>query len=286
MASNKRHSEPVHDSDNENHHHQGEASGKFGLSRRQLLGSTAAGAAVGVLGALGLDKAHAAKPPVPPGQAKKAILLKGGVVLTMDPDGQDYVKANVRIEGSKIVAIGPNVGGDGAVIDCTGKIVMPGIINTHHHQYETVQRSAISDGLLRASPSAWPQEDYFTVVQNIWTNGLIPGVWDLGRSPYDPDDCYISELVASWANINSGMTTTIDTSQCSHTPEHTDAMISRPDGFRGSIRLRLFLRSGRSARVRISRVHWKYNERHRKDSNQVLQFVRPIGDPWGPIYGS
>ena len=35
MASNKRHSEPVHDSDNENHHHQDEASGKFGLSRRQ-----------------------------------------------------------------------------------------------------------------------------------------------------------------------------------------------------------------------------------------------------------
>jgi 5-methylthioadenosine/S-adenosylhomocysteine deaminase len=225
MTSNKRHSESVHDSDNENHDHQGEASGKFGFSRRQLLGSAAAGAAVGVFGALGLDKAQAAEPPVPPGQAKKAILLKGGVVLTMDPDGQDYVKANVRIEGSKIVAIGPNVGGDGAVIDCTGKIVMPGFINTHHHQYETVQRSAISDGLLRASPSAWPQEDYFTVVQNIWTNGLIPGVWDLGRSPYDPDDCYISELVASWANINSGMTTTIDTSQCSHTPEHTDAMI-------------------------------------------------------------
>ena len=31
MANNKRHSEPVHDFDNENHHHQGEASGKFGL---------------------------------------------------------------------------------------------------------------------------------------------------------------------------------------------------------------------------------------------------------------
>ena len=149
MASNKRHSEPVHDSDNENHHHQGEASGKFGLSRRQLLGSTAAGAAVGVLGALGLDKAHAAKPPVPPGQAKKAILLKGGVVLTMDPDGQDYVKANVRIEGSKIVAIGPNVGGDGAVIDCTGKIVMPGI---HKHPPSPI-RNRPTIGNLRWPPT-------------------------------------------------------------------------------------------------------------------------------------
>ena len=32
-------------------------------------------------------------------------------MLTMDPDGQDYEKADVQIEGSKIVAIGPNVGG-------------------------------------------------------------------------------------------------------------------------------------------------------------------------------
>jgi cytosine/adenosine deaminase-related metal-dependent hydrolase len=146
----------------------------------------------------------------------------------MDPTGQDYVKADVRIEGSKIVAVGPNVGGDGAVIDCTNKIVMPGLINTHHHQYETVQRSVISDGLLGSFVPGvpnWPQENYVSVVQQIWTNGLIPGVWDLGRSPYDPEDCYISELVASWANINSGCTTTIDTSQCSHTPEHTDAMI-------------------------------------------------------------
>jgi hypothetical protein len=163
----------THDHD---HDHEHEPRGKSGLSRRQLLGSTAAGAAVGVFGSLGLDKAQAAKPPVPPGQAKKGIVLKGGIVLTMDPQGQDYVKANVRIEGSKIVAIGPNVGGDGAVIDCTGKIIMPGFINTHHHQYETVQRSAIADGLLRNNPSAWPQEDYFTVVQNIWTNGLIPNV--------------------------------------------------------------------------------------------------------------
>ena len=50
-------------------------------------------------------------------------------------------------------------------------------------------------------------------------------IWDLGRSPYDPEDCYISELVASWAGINAGVTTGIDTSQSSHTPEHTDAMI-------------------------------------------------------------
>jgi 5-methylthioadenosine/S-adenosylhomocysteine deaminase len=216
------------DSPRENHDHQSKPLGTSGLSRRHFLESTAAGAAVGALAGLGLSTAKAAKPPVPPGQAKKGILLKGGIVLTMDPNGQDYEKADVQIEGSKIVAIGPNLGGSGAVIDCTGKIVMPGFINTHHHQYETVQRSVIADGLLGSfAPGVpnWPQENYVSVVQQIWTNGLIPGVWDLGKSPYEPEDCYISELVACWAGINSGVTTVIDTSQCSHTPEHTDAMI-------------------------------------------------------------
>ena len=75
-------------------------------------------------------------------------------MLTMDPGGQDYDKADVCIEGSKIVGIGPNIGGSGAVIDCTGKIVMPGFINTHHHQYETFVQRVIPDGLLTGKLAA------------------------------------------------------------------------------------------------------------------------------------
>jgi 5-methylthioadenosine/S-adenosylhomocysteine deaminase len=48
----------------------------------------------------------------------------------------------VLIEGSKIVAIGPNLGASGQVVDCTGMIVMPGFVDTHHYQYETIQRNA------------------------------------------------------------------------------------------------------------------------------------------------
>jgi hypothetical protein len=84
----------------------------------------------------------------------------------------------------------------------------------------------IADGLLNGN---WPQETYNSVPSAIWTTGRLAiggqTIWDLGRSPYDPEDCYISELVASWGGINAGVTTGIDTSQSSHTPEHTDAMI-------------------------------------------------------------
>ncbi|PYR98231.1 MAG: hypothetical protein DMG12_23255, partial [Acidobacteria bacterium] len=161
---------------------------------------------------------------------RRRILLRGGVVLTLDPKVGDFEKADILIDGKTIAQIAPNISvSDAEIVDCSGTIVMPGFVTTHHHQYETLQRSVIPDGLLAG---AWPQESYGSVVQNIWTAGRIAdpqtpssSVWDLGRSPYDPEDCYISELVACLSEISEGITTGTDTSQSSHTPEHTDAMI-------------------------------------------------------------
>ena len=161
---------------------------------------------------------------------QRRILLRGGVVLSLDPRVGDFEKADVLIDGKRIAEVAPAVSADDAeIVDCSGTIVMPGFIHTHHHQYETLQRSIIPDGLLRGE---WPQESYGSVVQGIWTAGRITDpanpnnvIWDLGRSPYDPEDCYISELVACLSEISEGITTGTDTSQSSHTPEHTDAMI-------------------------------------------------------------
>jgi 5-methylthioadenosine/S-adenosylhomocysteine deaminase len=234
MGEGHRPPESAHEPYSGNHdHHDNDTPEKAGLSRRAFLGSAAGGAALGALATAGrppetVMAAPSDRSPGPPPGKGQRIVLKGGVVLTMDPGGQDYEETDVLIERSKIAAIGPNLRARGHVIDCRGMIVMPGFIDTHHHQYQTIQRAVIPDGLLGsfAPPGIdWPQETYASVPIAIWTNGQIPGVWDLGRSPYDPEDCYISELVASWAGINGGVTTGIDTSQSSHTPEHTDAMI-------------------------------------------------------------
>ena len=151
-------------------------------------------------------------------------------MLSLDPRLGDFEKADVLIDGKTIAQIAPTItASDAEIVDCTGTIVMPGFIHTHHHQYETLQRSVIPDGLLQG---AWPQESYGSVVQNIFTAGRITDpanpnnvIWDLGRVPYDPEDCYISELLACLSEISEGITTGTDTSQSSHTPEHTDAMI-------------------------------------------------------------
>jgi 5-methylthioadenosine/S-adenosylhomocysteine deaminase len=177
---------------------------------------------------------------------KRPILLRGGVVLTLDQKVGDFEKGDVLIDGKKITQVAPSISADEAeVVDCSGTIVMPGFITTHHHQYETLQRSIIADGLLAG---AWPQETYGSVVQNIWTAGRIADsgdpskfIWDLGRVPYDPEDCYISQLVACLSEISQGITTGTDTSQANHTPDHTDAMIK---GLMESGRRMVFAYSG------------------------------------------
>src|SRR6266850_82232 len=146
-------------------------------------------------------------------------LLKGGIVLTLDRNIGDFENADVLIEGKKISAVEPNLKADAQVIDASGMIVMPGFIDTHHHQYETILRSILADGLLTGPKS------YNSEIQAI----LTPA--------YRPEDAQISELVASLSQINAGVTTGVDTSQVSHTPEHTDACI---DGLAKAGRRTLF----------------------------------------------
>nr|WP_314625836.1 amidohydrolase/deacetylase family metallohydrolase [uncultured Noviherbaspirillum sp.] len=65
------------------------------------------------------------------------LLLKGGRVI--DPaSGLNDVR-DVLVGGGKILAIGADLAADGAeVIDCAGRLVLPGLIDTHAHVYQHV----------------------------------------------------------------------------------------------------------------------------------------------------
>ena len=84
-----------------------------------------------------------------------SILLKNGRVVTADSDAV----CDILIEGETIVSIGRNLSAEGAeVIDCTGKLIMPGGIDPHVHlempfmgtfssdTYETGTRAALHGG--------------------------------------------------------------------------------------------------------------------------------------------
>ena len=200
-------------------------------SRRSFLAAAAASLAAScssVPRTAAQEGTRATPTDVPDG--RRRVLLRGGTVLSLDAKVGDFEQADVLLEGRKIAAIAPSLqAGDALVVECAGTIVMPGFITTHHHQYETLMRSLIPDGLLAGS---WPQESYGSTVQAVWTAGRVPDprspgafAWDLGRTPFDPEDNYTAQLVASLSQISEGVTMGTDVSQANHTPEHTDAMI-------------------------------------------------------------
>ena len=76
------------------------------------------------------------------------MLFKGGAVLSMDDRVGNFANGDVLINGKTIIEVGANIEvSDAAVIEAKGKVVMPGFVDTHHHQFETalpqlvVQRS-------------------------------------------------------------------------------------------------------------------------------------------------
>ncbi|CEP67646.1 Amidohydrolase 1 [Moorella glycerini] len=73
-----------------------------------------------------------------------ALLIKNAEwIITLDSEGHRYRQADLLIEGPAIKAIGSNLpAGDGdEIINARGKVVLPGLINTHHHLYQTLTRN-------------------------------------------------------------------------------------------------------------------------------------------------
>ncbi|MDJ0637478.1 MAG: 8-oxoguanine deaminase [Paracoccaceae bacterium] len=90
-----------------------------------------------------------------------AVLLKGAKhVLTMD--GPDLTQSDVRFENGCITDVGPNLSAEGAEVhDATGTVITPGLVNTHHHLFQTLTRAlpaaqdALLFGWLRALYPIW-----------------------------------------------------------------------------------------------------------------------------------
>src|SRR6266545_1580269 len=140
--------------------------------------------------------------------AQRRILIKGGVVLSLDRAVGDFAQADVLIEDGMIREVRPNIAVTGeaaAVVDATNRIVMPGFIDTHHHFYQGILRNILSNGLLNP--------DYNRDISNTLT------------TPYTPADVYAGTLISALGMIDMGTTSAVDTSQVNHTPEHSDAGI-------------------------------------------------------------
>jgi cytosine/adenosine deaminase-related metal-dependent hydrolase len=135
------------------------------------------------------------------------ILIKGGHVITVDPDLGDLAGGDVLIEGDTIVHVGRDLSADADVIDAAGGIVIPGFVDSHRHTWETAIRNCAPDATL---------DDYFVEVL------------DSFAPLYRPEDVYASNLAGALECLNAGITTLLDWSHINNTPDHPDAGVRGP----------------------------------------------------------
>ncbi|QRP49275.1 amidohydrolase family protein [Amycolatopsis sp. FDAARGOS 1241] len=142
----------------------------------------------------------------PSDTAGRPVVLRGGTVLTVDATRRVLPGHDVLVTGDTITAIGPDLAvPEGTVeIDATGGIVMPGMIDTHRHMWQTAMRGYGAD---------WTLTQYF--------------VWyylDWGKV-FRPQDVYAGNLLSAVEALDAGVTTTVDWSHGLQTTEHADAAV-------------------------------------------------------------
>lgn len=121
-------------------------------------------------------------------------LLKNAlVVVTMDDARRELAGGSVLVRGKQIVsthATGDVLPPADEVVDCSGHVVMPGLVNTHHHMYQS---------LTRAVPAA-QDADLFS-----WLKALYP-IW----ARLTPEMIRVSTQTAMTELMLSGCTTSSD----------------------------------------------------------------------------
>src|SRR5215467_2431025 len=204
-------------------------------SRRNFLKGTAAtGLAAGAMGLSGSNaeaQGHDVNPPPHTGNPGVRYVIRNGFVMTMEPGTPgansafgEFIEGDVLVEGKTIKAIGRNLSvGNATEIDASGKVVMPGFIDTHHHQAWTAIRSAIPDSILidDGTATASAEQNYFAHV----LAGPDPNNPTGFARHYRPQDVYVSELFGGLSQLDAGVTTVLDISQINHSPQHSDAAI-------------------------------------------------------------
>ena len=90
------------------------------------------------------------------------------------------------------------------MIDASGRIVIPGFVDTHRHTWEAAIRGCAPNATLG---------NYFVEVL------------DSFAPLYRPEDVYASNLAGALECVNAGITTLVDWSHINNTPEHPDAGI-------------------------------------------------------------
>jgi 5-methylthioadenosine/S-adenosylhomocysteine deaminase len=185
------------------------------MTRRRLL-ELGGVAGIGAL-ASGMPAAamqHPAPPVVGPLPPRTEFVIRGAYVMSMDPAIGDVAGGDVHVRNGQIVAVGRALNAPGAsVLDGRGMIVMPGLVETHFHMWNSLARSMSGDTA---------------------ANGYFPTIVKLGKA-CSPDDMYQGARLSAVEALHSGITHVHDWCHNIKTPAdaRADLRAMREVGIRG-----------------------------------------------------
>lgn len=132
-----------------------------------------------------------------------SILIRNATIVTMNENRQ-VIEGDILIEKDRIVEIGKTGEKADRIIDGTGKVVIPGLIQTHVHLCQTLFRG---------------QADNLELLD--W---LKLRIWPLEGS-HDPESVYYSALLGCGELFKSGTTAIIDMETVNHTDAAFEALL-------------------------------------------------------------
>jgi len=137
---------------------------------------------------------------------ERPVVLRSGTVLTMDSTKKVLADHDVLVVDDRIAAIGPalDVPEGTEEIDASRGIVMPGMIDTHRHMWQTAMRGYGAD---------WTLTQYFVWYYLEW--GKV----------FRPEDVHAGNLLAAAEALDAGVTTTVDWSHGLQTTDHARAAL-------------------------------------------------------------
>jgi 5-methylthioadenosine/S-adenosylhomocysteine deaminase len=136
----------------------------------------------------------------------RPLVFRNAMVLTMDDAHTIERDADVLVTGERIENVGHGLAvPDGTLeIDAAGGVLMPGMIDTHRHMWQTAMRGYGAD---------WTLTQYFVWYYLNW--GKV----------FRPEDIYAGNLLAAIEAIDAGVTTTVDWSHGLQTTDHAEAAV-------------------------------------------------------------
>ncbi len=127
-----------------------------------------------------------------------SIRFENGIVVTLGKSNRVLWNASVVTDGEKVAALGPAAemarSFPGAeVVDCSGKVILPGFLCSHHHFYSTMARGM--------APPGEPASNFVEILERLW--------WKLDKALSD-EDVTLSAQIPLIECIRNGTTTIID----------------------------------------------------------------------------